>query len=47
MKTTVTQKYEVEVTRKYQLYEQNISNLQRENDELKMRLQEFVVRFES
>lgn len=31
----ITQKYEVEVNRKMQTYEQNIGNLTRENEEMK------------
>lgn len=38
LQVTVTQKYEVETTRKITIYEQNIQNLGREVENLKLKI---------
>ena len=43
LEITVTQKYEVETTRKINLYEQNINNLNKDVENLNRRLGEYEV----
>jgi dynactin complex subunit len=41
LQITITQKYEVEASRKITTYEQNIQNLMRELENMKMKLTEY------
>lgn len=41
LQVTVTQKYEVETTRKITMYEQNIQNLNREVETFKLKINEY------